>query len=173
MLATVVVARSLVVVVLPLLDHFRVLCALEGVQEQATEAVIEVVAQAFDKFFEKIGIGGASGTPPTLDSVVVGENDIDRLLRRQGDEKKVLCDVLPVVDEDRLEEVGKRNADFWTGVVGIFLLSWSERMMIEGARWQKCPILSGAYLVEIFLPTLAAGGWKAVLTIVTCVRAVI
>lgn len=109
MLAAVHVAQSLAGMIsrarLELLVNFVVLRALESVQEDATKALVEVLSNTGNDFFQDFRVCRSSSAMLALESVVLFQELIDR--RRSGHLHQflVLGHFFPVVHEDRLQSI--------------------------------------------------------------------
>jgi hypothetical protein len=104
-----------------LLPQVGVLVALEGVEQDLADRVVEVANHARDEFLEDVLVGALALRP--LVCCVVGEDLADRSLGWQVDEGEVLGHELPVVDEKGFEDVRDGNADFGARVEGLFLFT--------------------------------------------------
>jgi hypothetical protein len=81
------------------------------IQQDATQALVKVLEQACDCLLQNLKRGGALYVLGALVGEVVVEDLGDGLLVGEGHELLVLGDVLPIVDEERLEMVGDWNLD--------------------------------------------------------------
>ena len=104
-----------------LLADLEPLLALEAVQQDAPERLVEILAQAGDDFFEEIVLHGAGAAAQFLFLEVGGQDLVDGVRVREGDEGEVLGDVFPVVDEQGFDVVGDGEADGGAGVECFFL----------------------------------------------------
>ncbi len=84
---------------LPEPTDIKKLLALEAVQQDAAEALVEVLLEAGDDLLEDVGVGGAG---PALGQLVVevgGQDGVGGRFGGQRHELQVFRHVLPVVDE--------------------------------------------------------------------------
>jgi hypothetical protein len=88
------------------------------------QGLVKVLAQAVDGLLEDIELRRPLLTPLALVVEVVVENDIDWLGVRDRDQLVLVGDVLPVVDEQALEQVRDRELD--RGSVVERLLLWKR-----------------------------------------------
>lgn len=98
------------------------LFALEAVQQDAAEALVEVVADAGDDLVEDVGVGGARAALRQLGGVVGGQDGVGGRAGWERHQLQVFRHVLPVVDEERFEVVGDVEPDGGAGGEGFFLL---------------------------------------------------
>lgn len=75
------------------------LLALEAVQQDAAEALVEILLEAGDDFLEDVGLGGAGSALGQLVLEVGGQDGVGGHFGGEWDELQVFRHVLPVVDE--------------------------------------------------------------------------
>lgn len=114
-------AGILAVAGLDVLVHAVKLRALEAVEQDAAERLVEVLLDAGDDFFEDIGIGGTGPPGCTLGGVVLVEKLGDGCLGGHRHELLLFGHLFPVVDEDGFEGVGNEEPDGWSSDEFVFL----------------------------------------------------
>lgn len=85
--------------------NFDVLAALEAVQKDATKSLLKVFLQTSNDLEENVSLRGSSLASGLFKIEVVIQDLVDRLGSWQGDELLVLGDILPIIDENRLDVV--------------------------------------------------------------------
>lgn len=81
------------------------------VQEDSTQALVKVLEKPRQHLFEDAGLGASRSALGELIALVILQDLLDWVSSRKGNQLLVLGDVLPVVDEDRLDAIGDWKAD--------------------------------------------------------------
>lgn len=87
------------------------------VKKNTTNAKAEILAKTSNSLLKKIPLRSARRTLLALILKILLQDLIDRNPRRNRDQLAMLANVLPVVNEDRLDVIWKINADLWASVV--------------------------------------------------------
>lgn len=98
----------------PLMD-VEILVALEAVQQDAAQCLVEILLNALNNLLQNVCIGAARNALCPFLLFVPLEDGCYCILAWKGDEVEVLSNLLPVVNEQRLELVGHWDADSWSG----------------------------------------------------------
>ena len=103
------------------LTRLEILLSLKTIQQDASQASLEIVFHAHDDLLQEIRFCGAEPTLALFLFEIGVQDAVDRVRGRQRDEGHALGDVFPIIDENRFEMVGKGEADCWTAKEGFFL----------------------------------------------------
>ena len=87
------------------------------VKKDTTNAKRKVLAKTSNSLLKKVPLRRTRGTFLALILKILFEDLIDCNTSWNRDQLAVLADVLPVVNEDRLNVVWEINADLWASVV--------------------------------------------------------
>jgi hypothetical protein len=93
--------------------------SLLSVEKAARDSDVGVCFQSFERFFEEVGIDVARLFLAVL--VVVVKDLLDWILGWENDEVVLAGDLLPVVDQNCLENVWDEKSDGWLGAILLFL----------------------------------------------------
>lgn len=91
-------------------------CSLP-VKKNTTNAKRKVLAKTSNSLLKKIPLRRTRDTLLALILKILLQHLVDRNTSRNGNQLAMLANVLPVVNEDRLDVVWEINADLWASVV--------------------------------------------------------
>jgi hypothetical protein len=107
------------------------------VEQDATEALVKVLAQAGDGLLENVHGSAALLAVRLLVGEIVVQNLLDRMDVGQRNELLILGHILPVVDKQRLNMVGNWELDGGT-VVEVVLLDFISMLRVRrGTKQEK------------------------------------
>jgi hypothetical protein len=124
-----VVLRALEAVRSPLVNEENLAEKRQGilpVQQNAAEALVKVLPQASHRLLQNVQRGTALRAVRLLVSEVVVQDLVDRVGVRERNELLVFGDILPVVDEQRLDVIRHRQLDGRAVVEVVLLLHVSD-----------------------------------------------
>lgn len=96
------------------------------VQEDSTQALVKVLEKPREHLFEDAGLGASRSALGELIALVILQDLLNWVSSRKWNELLVLGDVLPVVDEDRLDAIWDRQADRWAVKESVLLYIKTE-----------------------------------------------
>lgn len=108
------------------------------VQKNSAKTLLKVLLQTSNNLVQDVGWGTASLSSRLFVLEVIVENNVDGLSGGKWDELEILCDILPVVDEDCLNVVGDDELDRRSGVKLFFLkFSISHGIVSNGSETRE------------------------------------
>lgn len=121
MLSAIDIDRALAGGVGKLLPEQAVLRALVAVQQKLVEHGVEVLENAGNNLIKDVDIDAALYALGSLFVAPLLKNLADGLGSRQEDDRAILSDALPVVDDQRLQIIRHYDADGRTGLESFLL----------------------------------------------------
>ena len=116
--------------------HLSKLPTLEAIQQNLANALLEVDLHASTELLKHIKIRTTETATPLLLIIVAVDNEVGGRLARQGNQQQRFRDILPVVNEERLQVVGDGDADGGPEMECLFL--WVKIWVSEclnGGSW--------------------------------------
>ncbi len=101
------------------------------IQQDAAETLVKVLAKSSDGLLENVEGGGAILASRALILHVVLEDLVHGVGVREGNELLVLGNILPIVDQERLELVGNDEPDRRSGVERVLLFPIYVSVIVE------------------------------------------
>jgi hypothetical protein len=140
------------------------------VQKNSTKTLLKVLLQTSNNLVQDVGWGTASLSSRLFVLEVIIENNIDGLSGGKWNELEIFCDILPIIDENRLNVVGDDELDRRSGVKLLFLKFTISHDIISngsetGKEVQSVVVVSDFRVKWVWSAARNSSNWQVSITL--------